>query len=94
MADVISRTFGPEFSPGKIVKRVRDPRQAALADGLPFELTERALVRMGIACSLIPTKPDVQGAAGAQRRPSASAAGAVAHALEISGWKIRVESPS
>jgi len=47
MADVISSDFRTRIFHPEDLKRVRDPRQAALADGLPFELELRALGKDG-----------------------------------------------
>src|SRR5437870_616939 len=47
MADVISSDFRTRIFHPEDLKRVRDQRQAALADGLPFELELRALGRDG-----------------------------------------------
>src|SRR5436189_2890831 len=47
MADVISSDFRTRIFHPEDLTRVRDPRQAALADGLPFELELRALGKDG-----------------------------------------------
>src|SRR2546429_1159877 len=47
MADVISSDFRTRIFHPEDLKRVRDQRQAALADGLPFELELRALSKDG-----------------------------------------------
>jgi len=47
MADVISSDFRTRIFHPEDLERVRDQRQAALADGLPFELELRALSKDG-----------------------------------------------